>query len=312
MRTFGLRTAGKAAARPGAATALSPAALRQRAEESAGRLPALMVAADRVAATVAQGVHGRRRVGQGDSFWQFRQYQPGDPIPRIDWRQSAKRQHIFIRENEWEAAQSVWLWLDRSPSMQYRSSGALPEKAERAAVLALALSSLLVRGGERIALLGSGIPPTSGRAVLERFANSFLTPSEGAANLPRPESLPRYARVVMVSDFLSPPAEVAASLRSFAGLGIRGHLVQVVDPAEESLPFSGRVRFEGLENEGAALIGRVEAVRNEYIALMASHRQAISDIARGLGWTWTIHGTDQPATTALLALFLALTEPPKG
>jgi uncharacterized protein (DUF58 family) len=261
---------------------------------------------------VAQGVHGRRRVGQGDSFWQFRQYQPGDAIPRIDWRQTAKRQHIYIRENEWEAAQSVWLWLDRSPSMRYRSSGALPEKVERAAVLTLALASLLVRGGERVALLGSGIPPTNGRAVLERFASSFLLPDDSASNLPRPEALPRYARVVMMSDFLAPPDDVAASLRSFAGLGIRGHLVQIVDPAEETLPFSGRVRFEGLEGEGAALIGRVETVRSEYVALMESHRRAIGDLARGLGWTWTVHSTEQPPTTALLALFLALSEPPKG
>ena len=307
MRTFGVRLT-----RPQTPGPVSPAAIRHRAEEAASRLPALMVAAERVAATVAQGVHGRRRVGQGETFWQFRRYQPGDPITRIDWRQSAKRQHVYIRENEWEAAQSVWLWLDRSASMRYRSGDLLPDKATRAAVLTLALASLLVRGGERVALLGSGIPPTSGRAVLERFASTFTMPDVTTDSLPKPEALPRYARVVMVSDFLSPPDAVAKSLRSLAVLGLRGHLLQVIDPAEETLPFSGRVRFEGLEGEGAALIGRVEAVRKDYIALMESHRRAISDIARGLGWTWTTHSTDQPPPTALLTLYQALSEPLRG
>lgn len=307
MRTFGVRRT-----RPAAPGAVSPAVIRQRAEEAASRLPALMVAAERVAATVAQGVHGRRRVGQGETFWQFRRYQQGDPTTRIDWRQSAKREHVYIRENEWEAAQSVWLWLDRSSSMEYRSSDLVPDKSFRAAVLALALSSLLIRGGERVALLGSGIPPTSGRAVLERFAAAFTTPDPAGAGLPRPEALPRYARVVLISDFLSRPEEVAKTLRSLAVLGLRGHLLQIVDPAEETLPFSGRVRFEGLEGEGAALIGRVEAVRKEYIALMESHRRAIGDIARSLGWTWTVHSTDQPPPTALLTLYESLSEPPRG
>lgn len=305
MRSFGLRISGRA--ETGAA---GPSTVRQRAEESAARLPALLVAANRVAATVAQGVHGRRRVGQGETFWQFRQYQHGDPIARIDWRQSAKREHTYIRENEWEAAQSVWLWLDRSASMSYRSSDALPDKADRAALLTLALSSLLVRGGERIALLGSGIAPMTGKAVLERFANVFTTTAGTDQSLPQPEPLPRYSRVVLISDFLSPPAEISTALHRLSGLGIQGHLLQIVDPAEETLPFSGRVRFEGLEGEGAALIGRVEAVRGEYVALMENHRLAVKDIARGLGWTWTTHSTDHPPPTALLTLYQLLSEPP--
>jgi uncharacterized protein (DUF58 family) len=294
--------------------AANPAAMRQRAEEAASRLPPLMVAADHVAATVAQGVHGRRRVGQGDSFWQFRQYQPGDPLSRIDWRQTAKRQHVFIRETEWEAAQSVWLWLDRSSSMRYRSGPDLPEKFERAAVLTLALASLLVRGGERIAMLGAGEPPSTGRAVLERYALE-ITRQQGAEAQPEDNSepprsaLPRHARVVMVSDFLMPPETLLASLRDFATMGVRGHLLQIYDPAERTLPFSGRVRFEGLEGEGAAMIGRVEAVRDDYIALMQTHRKAIEDVARNLGWTLTVHGTHQPPQTALLALYQALSEP---
>src|SRR5919202_4758942 len=159
------------------ARAVNPAASIQHcAEQLAARLPPLLVAAERVAATVAQGVHGRRRVGQGDSFWQFRQYQPGDAPQRIDWRESAKSQRLYVRETEWEAAQSVWLWRDPSPSMDYASSAALPTKRARADLLLLALVALLVRGGERATLLGSGMPPLSGRVALNRIATMVDRP----------------------------------------------------------------------------------------------------------------------------------------
>ena len=277
----------------------------------AARLPALMVAADRVATTVAQGVHGRRRVGQGETFWQFRRYQPGDSIQSIDWRQSAKRQHVYIRQNEWEAAESVWLWQDTSTSMLYRSDRDRPEKAERAAVVTLALAALLIRGGERVALLGSGVPPSSGRSVLERFAVALTAEDDDASSLPPVASLPRHARVVVIGDLLSPIAEIEEMVRGFAGLGVRGYLLQIADSAEETLPFSGRVRFEGLEGEGAALIGRVEAVRDDYVAVMENHKAAIGNLARSVGWSFASHRTDNPPQSALLALYQALSENPK-
>jgi uncharacterized protein (DUF58 family) len=140
---------------------MAEVALQHRAEQLAARLPPLMVEAERVATTVAQGVHGRRRVGTGETFWQFRQYQPGDPVPRIDWRESAKSMRLYIRETEWEAAQSVWLWRDGSPSMDYASRPELPTKRTRVDLLLLALAALLIRGGERVALLGTGVPPAS-------------------------------------------------------------------------------------------------------------------------------------------------------
>src|ERR1043165_1841886 len=118
--------------------------LRQSAKDRAARLLALVVAAERVAMTVAQGVHGRRRVGQGEAFWQFRQYQPGDAAARIDWRESGKSQRLYVRETEWEAAQSVWLWRDPSESMDYSSAGYLPggdwpSKRDRAELILVAL-----------------------------------------------------------------------------------------------------------------------------------------------------------------------------
>lgn len=280
-----------------------------RGEELAATLPPLLVAAERVAATVSQGVHGRRRVGQGETFWQFRRYQAGDPAQRIDWRQSAKSQRVYVRETEWEAAQTVWLWRDASASMIYRSAGAWPQKIERAELLLLALGSLLIRGGEHVGLLGDRATPGSGRKALRRLADA-LERRRTSAGLPELEPLPRFARVVLFGDFLSPLDDIKARLGDFAARGIRGHLVQVVDPAEETLPFSGRVLFEGVEGEGKVLLGRTESVREDYLAAVATHRLGLRELARAAGWTLLTHHTDQSPQPPLMALFMGLSEVP--
>jgi uncharacterized protein (DUF58 family) len=287
----------------------TPDETRQRAEQLAATLPPLLVAAERVASTVEQGVHGRRRVGQGETFWQFRRYQPGDPTQKIDWRQSAKADPTFIREMEWAAAQSVWLWRDGSSSMRYRSDGDLPEKLERAELLMLALAALLTRGGERIALLGSGLLPSTGRAALNRMAQQLGLADAAATDLPPHAPLPRHAQVVLIGDFLAPLPEIDATIRRFAEHGVRGHLLQVLDPAEETLPFAGRVRFEGLEGEGDLLLSRVESVRDDYIGRMHAHHDGLAALARAAGWTLSSHRTDRPPQSALLTLFLLLSEP---
>ncbi len=283
--------------------------IHHQAEVLAAGLPPLLVAAERVAATVSQGVHGRRRVGQGETFWQFRRYQPGDGAGSIDWRQSAKRDPLYVRENEWEAAQSVWLWRDSSPSMRYRSSHELPEKSARADILLLALASLLTRGGEHVALLGSAKAPAPGRAALKRIAAMMDEPGHNRESLPGFEPLPRYGRVVIIGDFLVPLEELKELMDSFCCRGVRGHLLKVMDPAEETLPFEGRVIFEGLEGEKEVLLPRTEAVRGDYRRNVAAHHRGLAGLAGAAGWTFASHRTDHAPETALLALFQALSRP---
>lgn len=283
---------------------------RQRAEELAAILPPLLVAAERVAATVAQGVHGRRRVGLGETFWQFRRYQPGDSPAMIDWRQSGKTQPVYVRENEWEAAQTVWLWRDRSPSMDYRSAPNLPTKRERADLLLLATGILLARGGERIALLNAGLRPDHGKNAINRLTGALTDPAAGpsADPLPRVEPLPRHAQVVLFGDLLSPLPEVQETVAGLTGRGVRGHLLQVLDPAEETLPFDGRVEFEGLEREGKLLVPRVEAVRQAYQDRLRAHQDGLAALARAAGWSFAVHRTDRPPQAALLGLWSALAQ----
>jgi len=268
-----------------------------------------VVEADRVANTVMQGVHGRRRAGHGDAFWQFRPYTPGDAAARVDWRQSAKADRLFVRETEWEAAQTVLLWRDPTASMQWRSDKALAPKADRADLLLLALASLLLRGGERVRLLPGQGRAFMGRAALPALAAALLRQREAAA----PEgdvSLPRHARLVLFGDFLQPLVQVQAALASFSARPLRGQMVQVLDPAEETLPYRGRVVFEGLEGEAPLVVPRVETVRGLYAERLAAHRAALSMMARAAGWGFLAHRTDHPPQTALLALWQALAPRP--
>lgn len=283
--------------------------LQGAAQEIAARLPPLLLAAERVAATVAGGTHGRRRSGSGETFWQYRHAQPGDAASAIDWRQSARAQGLFVRETEWAAAQVVGLWRDGSASMAWRSSPELPEKRERAELLVLALASLLLKAGEKVALLSGALAPTTGGQALNRLA---LALAGDGTELPPPGRLPRHAERILVSDFLMPLPELAGALRALAAEGGGGHLLQVLDPAEESLPYDGRVRFAGLEDEGEMLVRRAEDMRAAYGRKLAAHRDGLAALARSLGWSFTTHHTDQPPQVPLLALHARLSTPRTG
>lgn len=281
--------------------------LREQAEQLGARLPPLMIQAERIAATVAQGAHGRRRVGSGETFWQFRRFRDEDSSAVVDWRQSGKSQHLFVREREWEAAASVWLWRDTSPSMQYKSSFAPCSKVQRATVLALAFASLLIRGGERIAELGAPEPPTTGRLALSRLAHGLSTTMTGGRNVPPLLALPRFSQIILISDWLSPIEETMRILRHYGGIGIRGHLIQVLDPAEEDLPFDGRTEFEDVESSLRMVARRAETMREGYRTRLAHLRDSLAQAARRQNWTFASHRTDRPPQGALLAAYAALT-----
>lgn len=282
----------------------------RRAEALAIRLPPLLIAAERVAATVAQGVHGRRRVGQGDSFWQFRRYVPGDPLGRIDWRQSAKSGRPapdgwFVRETEWEAAQTVCLWRDSSASMRWHSRETTIEKRERASLLLLALASLLLRGGERVMLMKDGARPLAGRTALDRLAID-LDLDQAEEGVPPRIRLPRHATIVLIGDFLSPLEDIQAVVGALSSLPARGYLLQVLDPAEALLPYDGRIRFRGVEQDGDTLIPRVSGVRDAYMDRLRAQQEGLASICAAAGFGFGVHRTDHPPEAALLTLYTAL------
>lgn len=284
-----------------------PAALRATAEDLAGPLPPLLAAAEQLATTVLLGQHGRRRAGLGDEFWQFRPAYQGDEARLIDWRRSGRSDTHFVREKEWQAAQSVTIWVDGAQSMRFASAPALPQKAHRARLLALALSVLLVRGGERVGLTGTGLPPRSGELQLLRLA-AALTAEAGGADYGTPETrgmLP-HSRALYVSDFLGDPAPVAAALTAAADRGVKGALLQVLDPQEEAFPFDGRTVFESMGGSLRHETLKAGDLRGRYLERLARRKAELADLAQATGWQYDCHHTEAPAAGPLLWLFGAL------
>ncbi|MGD9864145.1 MAG: DUF58 domain-containing protein [Pseudodonghicola sp.] len=282
------------------------ATLRARAEAEAARLPPLLARADQLAGTVLLGEHGRRRAGTGDDFWQYRPAQPGDSRRMIDHRRSARGDQQFVREREWQIAQSVMLWVDRGASMRFASSDRLPSKADRARLLGLALAILLLRGGERVGLTGTSLPPRRGREQILRLAEAFAGEAEADYAPPEHRAMIPHARAVFLSDFLGDPAEVELALTKAADRGVRGVLLQVLDPAEESFPFQGRTIFESMGGTLRHETLKASELRARYLDRLAARRDALSRLCRATGWQFGMHHTGDSAQAALLWLYRAL------
>jgi uncharacterized protein (DUF58 family) len=278
---------------------------QEGALDLAGRLPSLVVAAKEVASSVMHGVHGRRRAGIGETFWQFRPFVMGEPSAGIDWRRSARDERLYVREREWEAAHTVFVWMDRSASMGFVSKLALQSKLDRAVVLGLAAADLLVRGGERVGILGL-TRAIAARNIIEIFAEALLAEERAAgfvaAELPPRLSLDARTQVVLIGDFLSDPAEIARVVQTLTARGARGHIVMIADPVEETFPFTGHTEFIDVDSQATLRVGNAEAFRSDYVIRLAAHRNAVLAAARQRGFTFLLHRTDRPASEALLAL----------
>ena len=284
-------------------------ALRRADGESrtlAASLPRLMLEARRIAANVIHGVHGRRRAGSGESFWQYRRFVSGEAAQNVDWRRSARDDHLYVREQEWEAAHTVWLWPDRSPSMAFASKTARESTLERGLIVTYALAELLVAGGERVGVPGL-MNPSANSNVVDKMAQAMLHDRTTRASLP-PSFVPSaLAEIVVMSDFWSPVPEIRSMLAGLSGSGAHGTLLQIVDPAEESFPYSGRVEFVEPEGFGTITAGRAEKWATDYVAKVAAHRDAIRAETNKIDWLFSTHTTDRSAAELLLFMHAGLT-----
>ncbi|MEJ8572257.1 DUF58 domain-containing protein [Microbaculum marinum] len=279
--------------------------LGREASALSARMPDLLMQARLVSNTVAHGIHGRRRAGPGETFWQFRRFQSGEPARRVDWRRSARDDLLYVREKEWEASHTVWIWIDRSPSMYFSSSLAPCRKIDRAVVMALALTDLLIRGGERVGIVGL-LRPTAQRHALERAAVAIARAPVSDDSLPDAAPFGRFSEFIAIGDFLEPLSDLEPALTGIAARRVHGHLAQVLDPVEESFPFAGRTEFHDAASGLEFVAGRAETVREAYLGRMAARRRRLKAVTDRIGWSQLIHHTDRPAQEPILALHARL------
>ena len=267
----------------------------------ADSMPRLILEARRIAATVIHGLHGRKRAGPGENFWQYRRFVWGEPARRVDWRRSARDDHLYVREQEWEAAHTVWIWPDRSPSMTFRSKLAQEPKLDRALVVAFALAEVLVHAGERVGVPGL-MRPTGSRNVLDKLANAIVHDPTERPSLPRAFAPSSLSEIVLISDFWSPIDDIRKTIAQLSSSGAHGHTVQIVDPAEETFPYSGRIEFVEPEGGGVITAGRAEKWADDYVARVARHRDEIRSETNKLDWLFSTHTTSRSAAELLLFL----------
>lgn len=275
-----------------------------RAKARAALVPDCLVEARRIANTVSAGWHGRRRRGIGENFWQFRPYSPGEDMARIDWRRSARDDHTYVRDKEWQAAHTVWLWADLSASMMYRSKLGQVSKESRTLVLMLALAEVLARSGERIGSPGL-MEPIAARNAAERLATA-LAYAENVSGLPDTSMIRGASEIVLIGDFLDPLETIMERIAPLARRGLRGTLIMVADPAEADFPYAGRTEFTDPETGDKFTAGRAEVLAEEYRLAYAANRDALGAELRRIGWSLIRHSTDRPASEALVSAHIYL------
>lgn len=260
-------------------------------------MPRILLEARRIANTLSNGFHGRRQSGHGENFWQFRAFTSGEPSNRIDWRRSARDNRLYVREREFQSSHTFWLWVDRSISMRFSSSLAGISKIERAMVLGLALAHVLAVNAERVGLIGH--TPVTGRNTIDRLAELMLLDKTGEKeDYPPSFSLPATHEMLLISDFLSPLEKLGTMLDTLSANKARGHALMILDPIEETFPFQGQAILNEPETHNSLKIGNAADWAEQYHIRMKSHQDQLKKMFSDKGWTFSVHHTDHPATTA--------------
>lgn len=265
-----------------------------------GALAPLRLRARGAAEGVWAGPHRSLRRGAGVEFAGYRSYVPGDDLRFLDRHALMRHGARVVREFETDTDRSLRLVVDRSASMSYRGSRAKGAKLAYAAVVAAALGWVALRGGDRVALdfIGTKNPdPLPFRAgapafdrlatVLESVAAEGSVGKEDIAGLVQrlAERSPAGSITVLLSDFLDLPEGALENLAALASRARGLVLVQVLDPDELELPFTGPVRLRALESDVVVDTDAPRA-RAAYLAaleqLSASFRDGL--VARGGRW----------------------------
>lgn len=286
--------------------------IRQRAEEASDSLPALQALAERAVASVLHGDHGQSRPGMGEKFWQYREYVEGDRPQDIDWKQTAKTDHVFIRQKELQTTQTAVFWCAQAQSMHFTSSAkAYPEKITAARVLTLALALLMTKAGEQVSAFGSR---KSGRsaAALEDLGLKITEDIRSESPLPDATiyDVPRHAFFVQLGDFLEPLELIEENFKQFSAQSAGGFVIQILDPAEIELPYDGRILFEDSGRNVKQQIENVASIRKAYQKRVENHIAALEQLTKEQNWHYILHRTDHDYKETLSNIWQILSYTP--
>lgn len=277
--------------------------LRAQAEDSISALPGLVMQAEKIAATIMHGEHSQRKSGSGEMFRQFRPYEQSDRPQDIDWRQSAKADQVFVKQRELQSTVKTYLWCANAPSMRFSSDPAFLQKQHAAHVLTMALALLTRSAKEPVGLIND---MKTGRSDAHMIAMAELlnAPVKGGAEKVLPEMdnsilpFPKHSAFYGVGDFLSPIDEIKHCLSKIAAKTENVIIVQVLDPAEITLNYTGRMRFRN-GGDHDHIINHVPSIRTAYQNRVHAHIEALQRLCLGYNWGVYLHTTDTPLHDSL-------------
>ncbi len=249
------------------------------------------------------GKHRSRQRGASTEFHEFRAYAPGDPPGMVDWRAFARSDRLYLRTYELETHLECHLFLDSSGSMDFRDDG--PSKLEWASHFAACLAYLVTLRQDRISMTlfdrkpREFLPPGSTQGHLRQLLNLLETnQARGETGLAQALdlSLPllkRRGTVIVISDFLTEPAETFRAISAYTHRGFRVFLFQVLTREELELPGDAPRRYVDLESS-RSLVAHPASVRAAYREEIAAHQSALRHFSLQRGIELVQAVTDQP------------------
>ena len=266
----------------------------------------LLLQAEHLARAMTFGEHGRRKAGLGDHFWQYRPFQNGLDSPRsIDHRRSAKQDHDFVRESEWKTPQVLHLWVDSAASMRFASKGQR-QKHHRAGVIALALAIAAEKAGERVGLSDYSLPPSNSKAQIFRMAECFATAGAEDYVKNTPSDFVKGGFAILASDFLADLDQTEQALSRAVDQSVKGVLLQILDPMEQSFPFRGRAIFQSVLGQLQHDTKEANDLREAYLDRLRSRQARLKDLARLAGWSFYCDDGSQSLTEVMSRLYFLL------
>ncbi|MBG8553102.1 DUF58 domain-containing protein [Hymenobacter guriensis] len=268
----------------------------------------LPLAARQAAEGFLHGQHYSRQRGAGLEFSQYRPYQPGDDLRRLDWRLAARSDRYYLRESEVEASLTVHLLLDATASMNHQDDNGLT-KLDYARLLLAALAYLARRQGDAVALTvlhpagRQHVPPRADARQLPRLFHALeqITAAgrfPAAAELTTLTARAQRRLVVCVSDLYEEDAEIRQLLSRLRAAGAEVLLLHLLAGNELRFTYRGALTFEDLET-GRTVQLNADQQRAGWLRRQQEWLRETASAARRQGFDYHLLDTAEPLDKAL-------------
>ncbi|MDC3091075.1 DUF58 domain-containing protein [Rickettsiales bacterium] len=243
-----------------------------------------------------------KKRGIGEEFWDFREYQLGDPLKSIDWKKSSKLNKILIKNNENESSKNIWFWINDSVSMNYKNSSKIEDKSSRSKILGLILIDIFLRSGEKVGIIGSDLSIKKGPKSFISIAKEFTSKSFKI----RDSRIKRNDIVFIISDFLEKPDHIKTQLLNISDNTYSGILIQVLDSSELEFPFKGRKQFFDPLSGLHKIFNKSESMRIKYKEKINKHQIRLNRLCSKFGWKIFRNKTSQTYESLIIQIYNSL------